>query len=236
VSDKLWNFCLYTLQTPEDSNQPNYDHIRTERLRSCSDKLKQWSTAFEAFIDTSKNNLDPKGRQAANVMRINELIAEISLAMISEDETDETIWASHDKDFAAILFLATEIIDSSADSSLASDTARFSLDTCVVGPLYFVAMRCRHKILRAKAISLLRLSPRVEGLWDSRLVAEIAEGVQGIEERKSEAGHSNEADCVRVTDVDVEFDRDGRRAAVRYIGQGGAMAVMEEAGKDEMAW
>jgi hypothetical protein len=233
ASDNLWNFCLYSLQAPEDGNLSHHEDTRKEKLQVCLDKLKQCSAVFERFMDFSRNKLDSKGRQAANVMQINKIVAEISLSMNSEDENDEAVRASHNADFAAILSLATEIIDSSADALLAGEMALFSLDTCVVGPLYFVATRCCYKILCGKAVCLLRLSPRVEGLCDSYLLAQIAERVQNIEECQGQVPHCDVSDLPRVSDVDMEFDRDGRRAAVQYLRQGGAT---EAIGNTEMDW
>ena len=63
-------------------------------------------------------------------------------------------------------------------------------------------MRCGHKILRRKAISLLRLSRRLEGLWDSYFLVQVAEKAMEIEERKRDESVSA-AKQLRISDIDV---------------------------------
>ncbi len=82
-----------------------------------------------------------------------------------KDMDNEEVFRNHERLFSEVICLVTDIIDSSADESLGGDTICFTLDWCVLGPLFFVAVRFRHKILRRKATSLLRLSRRLEGLW-----------------------------------------------------------------------
>jgi hypothetical protein len=237
-SDYLWNYCLYSLQ-PRPADDPSHlIRPQLDRVHECARRQSQWSAAFEIFLQSSKHKLNAQEQQAANVMRIYKIIGTMSLGMdYSADVDDESVWDAHDMDFAAIVSLANMVIDSSADAALAADSARFSLDTCVVGPLYLVATRCRHKILRRKAISLLRLSPRLEGLWDSNLLAQVAERVLGIEE--SDGGGrecESEAGAGRVSDVDVEFDLEGRRASVRYLHQVGDAAAAETMRQDLIEW
>jgi len=63
-------------------------------------------------------------------------------------------------------------------------------------------VRCGHKILRRKAISLLRLSRRLEGLWDSYFLVQVAEKAMEIEERKRDESVSA-AKQLRISDIDV---------------------------------
>lgn len=71
------------------------------------------------------------------------------------------LFKNHERLFSEIR-LVTDIIDSSADESLGGDTIRFTLEGCVLGPLFFVAVRFRHEILRRKVTSLVEFSRRLE--------------------------------------------------------------------------
>jgi hypothetical protein len=135
-----------------------------------------------------------------------------------KDMDNEEVFRNHERLFSEIICLVTDIIDSSADESLGGDVVRFTLDGCVLGPLFFVAVRCRHKILRRKAISLLRLSRRLEGLWDSYFLAQVAERVMEIEEKERDASAS--AKPLKISDIDVKFEHERRRALVKYIIKG----------------
>jgi hypothetical protein len=178
-------------------------------------------------MEHAGNKLDAKGRQAANAMRICHIVASMCLMLAYQKDMDnEDVFKNHERLFSEIICLVTDIIDSSADESLGGDVVRFTLDGCVLGPLFFVAVRCRHKILRRKAISLLRLSRRLEGLWDSYFLAQVAERVMEIEERKSNECASGTP--LRISDIDVRFDHERRRALVKYIIKGWEDSLVAE--------
>lgn len=57
----------------------------------------------------------------------------------------------------------------------------FSFDLGIIWPLYTVACKCRHPALRRRAIALLPRS-NVEGLWDGKAMAAIAQWAMKCEE------------------------------------------------------
>ncbi|KAI9149197.1 mercuric reductase [Paramyrothecium foliicola] len=58
----------------------------------------------------------------------------------------------------------------------------FAADMGIVPPLFLVATKCRDPVLRRQAIQLLRSSARREGMWDSSMIAKIAEWIMILEE------------------------------------------------------
>lgn len=64
----------------------------------------------------------------------------------------------------------------------------FIFETRFIPSLYFVAINCRHPIIRRQAIALLRVGPKIENLWRAEQLVEIAEMCVGIEESGSEQG------------------------------------------------
>jgi hypothetical protein len=159
----------------------------------------------------------------------------LSLGEDYQTSTDnEAVWDNHAKEFSALISLATSIIESANDSTSTDAEVRLSMETCVVAPLYFMATRCRHRILRRKAIELMRLSPRLEGLCDSRLLAKIAERVVDIEEGQGRA--QCERHSPSISDVAVTFDPDERRAFVTYLCQRGELRGKIQDQKDSIAW
>jgi hypothetical protein len=118
--------------------------------------------------------------------------------------------------------LARRIIDLDTDVDIyAPETGRVGLDTGVLGPLYLAALRCRDPVVRWEAVELLKKRRSREGLWDSTLLATVAERVVRIEEGDSKS----ELDMGRISDVDVVFDPEGCRAGVRFMLEGGRGSV-----------
>jgi hypothetical protein len=62
----------------------------------------------------------------------------------------------------------------------AGDAPKFTADIGIIAPLYYVAMNCPNPPIRQRALDVLRI-PRREGLWDSVLISNIAEKVQGVD-------------------------------------------------------
>jgi len=61
-------------------------------------------------------------------------------------------------------------------------TPSFSLNPGVVPSLYMTAARCQDPLIRREALQLLKACGRREGLWDSKVAANIVERIIKIEE------------------------------------------------------
>ncbi|TPX10828.1 uncharacterized protein E0L32_008217 [Thyridium curvatum] len=73
----------------------------------------------------------------------------------------------------------------------ARDSFFFTMEANTIPPLYYVATKCRHSLIRHAAVDLLRRSPvRKENLWRADAVLPLAEHVIELEERavQEEAG------------------------------------------------
>jgi hypothetical protein len=58
----------------------------------------------------------------------------------------------------------------------------FLLDVEVVGPLYWICVKCRHPSVRRRGIAILRGMHRREGMWDSDIAAVVADRIVAVEE------------------------------------------------------
>lgn len=113
--------------------------------------------------------------------------------------TKETDFDSYLPDFAAIIPLASAFLkasdrDVSTDRKYSAATGHpvhpsgrrsmFSFGLHVIAPLYYVATKCRHPVIRRAALDLLkRNSSRRENLWRANIMAEIAARTINLEEQ-----------------------------------------------------
>jgi hypothetical protein len=93
------------------------------------------------------------------------------------------------------------------DRPYQSPLASFTFDKGFLPPVYFVAMTCRHRILRRRAVALLKkASPKRVGMWNAELLAACAERIIEIEEEGmpplSEADDEWPAEEKRIYDSD----------------------------------
>ena len=197
--------------------------LETSRL-ACSRAFGKWLEAFRAFFQNKGHLLDKKERQSAHTLEISQIFCTIWLdigpPMIL---TSEMGWDAFTARYERIVDLAALVIEPASCGN--RTTPEFSIDMDTVAPLFAVASRCRHPVIRRKAITLLYAAPRQEGIWNSILAAQVAEQVVRLEEEG--LGPIASADDVpqraRLCSVTLDFDRHGRISDVSYNRRSGSL-------------
>ena len=174
------------------------------------DALEQWKTTF-SYLQATKEP-STKDLEAAKLLEIHRIVGLAWLRSCLAPEETAT-----DRDipsFSAALNLAEEL-QQSQQAAAASNTLQpgqdsfnstFFFDMEVVAPLYMIATKCRHALLRRRAIALLRSITRREGLWDSQEAAAVAERVMAHEEAELTTLDGSElpAEALRVHTTHIE--------------------------------
>ena len=249
--DYQWNSCIQFLNRVEGDWDAKYkgstshgplDVVETTEMvrQEMFNTFRRWLIAFRAFMQSHGKSLDTRGLQAARSLEISYCFATIYLDVSTvQTAHDEIIWDTFTKRFEQVVDLATAIVESSScDKSTQKRGADFSLDMHTVGPLYAVAHRCRHPIVRRKAVSLLYAAPRQEGIWNSVLTARVAERLIGIEE----SGLGNVTCCedvpnwARLSDVNVKFDLHERHGIVTFSRQRSRLEKVRDTVMDSFRW
>ena len=249
--DYHWNSCTGFLGEAEHnrntqsiaitSDEPAdfFEMIETPR-KEMFGLFQKWLVSFQLFLQSRGKSLDSRGLQAARSLEITHSIAIIFLNVSTVYMIqDEMIWDSSTEHFKHVVNLATYVIESSIrDKANQKRGPDFTLDMHTVGPLYAVAHRCRHPIIRRKAVSLLYALPRQEGVWDSVLTARVAERLIGIEE--SGLGIVTRCedvpDWARISDVEVKFDLEESQGTVKFSRQRSPLEKVRETVIDSFRW
>lgn len=117
-------------------------------------------------------------------------------------------WDDYNDRFAEIVSLAAAVVGNShaTHSLLRVDQMQpvFCLDDGVLAPLYEVATLCRDPTIRRRAVDILRSAPRQEGLFNSHLLAMVAEKAIAIEEEAAIAASGSMDYVSIVTDTRPE--------------------------------
>jgi hypothetical protein len=154
--------------------------------------LKKWRSTYQkttARLDSS----DKRQNLAYTLLLNNHTIATIMCKSIFS--TCETIYAEYTDDFVTIIersIMLWKHYVSAQDTELSGATVNMGW----IPPLYYTALKCRVPRIRSHAIRLLRSVPHKEGVWDSRLVANIAERVKQLEEQPYGGSVGPESDFV----------------------------------------
>ncbi len=216
------------LKTIENSRQQTFDI------------LERWLLAFQAFLQNHRDLLGSRGFQAARTLEMSHRIAIIFLNVSTVNVChDETAWDGFSEHFEHVVRLAALIIEpSTCDRFTKRRGPDFTLDMHIVGPLYVVAHRCRHPIIRRKAVSLLSAAPRQEGIWDSNVTACVAQTVINIEESGLGIVTCCEdvPDWARISDVEVKFDLQERQGTVTFSRQRSPLEKVRDTVMESIEW
>jgi hypothetical protein len=170
--------------------------------RSLKNKLRNWSVNFENLMNHSPESM--KDQRGPRLLRVHHILATIFLAV--SETGQECMFDRYVSQFETILELL-DLIMSHENCGKDSNLPSFSLDTGIIPPLFFTAIKCRHTKVRRKAISLLHRTTRKEGLWDAIEAAKVAEVVMNFEEQALVDDRTSEfarvPDWALVYDVDI---------------------------------
>ena len=190
-------------------------------------RLHNWTTFFAPLLNARSDAHTELNDniQAITLLRIYHHMATILLA--AAFSSSETSWDAHTTAFSSILDLAASLIStpslrslpkSSTTPSMSSATPApsdpFTFNIGIIVPLFLLAFRCRHPILRRRAVDLLSREDRREGVWSSQAAAEVAKVIIRIEEegltRVTDEGDVGDGNRVRTIFTRVLLDEDGK--------------------------
>lgn len=133
----------------------------------------QWKKAFDSFFNNEKKNIKARDLQLALLLELHHQTTSLMLDLKAELSP----MSSLDAQCTRINELSKTLIHSLSTSKLT-----FLVDTGIIAPLYFAATSTTSAHIRRQSISLLRLVSWKEGLWDSKIVMQIAENLSIVKE------------------------------------------------------
>ena len=201
LTRQIYAFRLFITSCNERSSEdPIFQSLRTEKEHLVS-QLQQWPTAVDTWEMQlhSKSTSDHTYRLAA--MKMNYIIVNILLQTYLEEANKLRTYQEFEADFHRVLILANPIVRPMNDlarlriqrvvtaNNMGINPVSVSLQSGVIAPIYYTAIKCQNLSICREAISLLSEAPWREGAWDSLAMANIAKNQ--IMRRKGEGGYMN---------------------------------------------
>ncbi|KAI9707845.1 MAG: hypothetical protein M1820_004451 [Bogoriella megaspora] len=210
------NFFFHTL---------GYDGYENEEAlasrREHINKFASWITALDAFVQQQQGqgntSWTERDIQAMKLLRVRHATYASMLAVT--DLSNEMQWDASLPWFTHIIDLASEIAESTKNDFTLNGklVPLFSLENGFTAALFQVARKCRDPSIRRRAIALMRSQPRQDGVWDGTLASRVAERLVQIEEDGLNVQRCEDVPReVRVLDLDLEFDMQGKKATLIY--------------------
>ena len=142
--------------------------------------LHQWEQSFEAL--TKRKQWTQLEQNGISLLRIHQKA--ILIWLLTSLSPNETSYDQYNEVFECVINMATvELVDAFINPSPPGRRPlNFSFEMQLIAPLYFIAIKCRVRWIRRKAIALLFKTASKEGPWDSMRSAKVAERVVSLEE------------------------------------------------------
>ncbi|PYH97889.1 hypothetical protein BO71DRAFT_317559 [Aspergillus ellipticus CBS 707.79] len=207
-----------TPTTPPSTPSPPLNPAAVTLRDTCLILLSRWSTALETFLRDRTTTLTPRERRATALLQLRKIdcvVALDSLQAAGEAEAGNRVqWDEYCSLFEQMVALGESIIESPAREMKQT----FSLDLGIIPTMFNVAIRCRDPFIRRRAVNVLRASAVQEGVWNSGVVAAVAEKWIEIEEEGlgEVVSCADVPDSARLADCLPVFDAE-RPTAVVYF-------------------
>lgn len=152
--------------------------------------MSAWNQSFERFMAAKAHTLNSKELRGAALLKIHQLISRV-MRDVTPDETDPRQIATsvndrekfrrYTSDFRIVVNLAKSLVTAAEqDKKVGKSPMTFSTDLGLIGPLYYVCIRCTDETVKMQALELL-LQPRREGMWDSESAVKMIKEYWEIE-------------------------------------------------------
>ncbi|SPO05482.1 uncharacterized protein DNG_08169 [Cephalotrichum gorgonifer] len=146
--------------------------------------LESWEAKMAAFESTAVLDEIP-------ALSVRLFHAQLRVWLVASYEGEETRWDADE----CLFYFEYQVDIAAALIRKLNAQASVSLEPAVIAPLFSIIHRCRHPLLRRRALGLLRECKRQEGMWQSDGAAAVAETIVMTEEgiQKPDVHHGDTA-------------------------------------------
>ena len=172
----ITNACLGVAYYMDYSLFPGQHDADVARL-SVLEGIQQWHEAFQPLLESESVNV-----RGATLLKCSILLDRIWMARYGGPR-NECAFDDHIADFKDIIKGMEMVVANNDPTGLSKIDPILSVDYAMIPTLYFTANKCRDRLLRRRAIELLKLCPRREGFYDSMELARVSEFIVEVEEK-----------------------------------------------------
>lgn len=138
-------------------------------------RLGAWRSQLDELVPRMQAAGNPVKEDALNLLLAHYKVLYIWMQVCTT--AGEMATDSHHADFEEVVYHAEQTVKPMATPQL------LSFDIQILGLLYYATLKCRHPVLRRRALELIKLAPRREGLWNAHYAYVTAKRVIELEEK-----------------------------------------------------
>jgi hypothetical protein len=151
------------------------DFIEQLKLQA---RLDVWREQLDQLVERMQAAGNPARQDALNLLLVHYKVIYIWMRVCTT--LGETATDSYHADFEELVQYAEQV---TKPGGRMATRQQLSFDIQILGPLYYVALKCRHPAIRRRALEMLQFAPRREGLWNAHHAYVTAKRVVELEER-----------------------------------------------------
>ena len=141
-------------------------------------RLDAWRDRLDELLERMQAAGNPAKQDALNLLFVHYKVICVWLRVCTT--AGEMATDFYHTDFEELVHYAEQIVKSGVGMAKPQPLS-FKLQ--VLGPLYYTALKCHHPAIRRRALELLQLAPRREGLWNAHHAYVTAKRVIELEEK-----------------------------------------------------
>jgi hypothetical protein len=175
-------------------------------------RLQAWYHLFRELETKSQGKLTAKDITGIRLLEIHYTC--LSIMIDTSLDPSQYFLETPASVFLQIVTLVENLLDQQTKSSSPFDNAppfrlpHYSFDLGVIGPLFYIAVKCWNSVLRKKVISLLQHPkiPHREGIWTAPMTVTMAQRIIDVEEeviRSASVVSAEGLDAVTGKDIDT---------------------------------
>lgn len=149
-----------------------------------ADQLERWTQAFDAFIIVRRGlAVSAAEKRSLALIELHKRYLNLSLITTHPGDAYGSMnWDHYANDIDEMLDYASLAVRQNVLEGSAQESSQFHMDIGVLPILFHIVVRCRDPRIRSKAIHIMRSARAQEGVWNSTLVARVAQRIIASEE------------------------------------------------------
>ncbi|OHE94875.1 hypothetical protein CORC01_09794 [Colletotrichum orchidophilum] len=140
-------------------------------------RLVTWRVQLDDLLKRMQAGGNPANPDALNILLVNYKAVSIWTRVCTTSQETDT--DSYQPDFDELVHYAEQVI---RPGQKKAEPLLLSFDVQLLAPLFYAALKCRHSTIRRRALEMLRLAPRREGLWNAHHAYLTAKRIIELEE------------------------------------------------------
>lgn len=202
-----FRWILYLGSEIRRTHQP----VAAQDLSTGSSILREWNMKFDGLLNALEPQIRQKSQYTTILLRMYHAVMTIILSVGMPGP--ECLHDAHILTFQEIVTWGETLISGKIIRPQGGSHV-FTFEPGLIFPLVFAGLKCRDRVLRRRAVDVLRTSDNQEGAWESIAAARVVEFVISVEEDGCPE-FIPEDSRARVVSVDADIEK--RTAQISYF-------------------